>query len=120
MKQQEMYGFIKNRLKQIEALMTNKGTEYAEDRDGLVNFKESAAFQECTTKEALLGYWTKHVLSIKQMIKDDAQGQQDFPIEKWEEKTGDIILYMLLLECLVWEEETEKSALPPKQSHNKA
>jgi hypothetical protein len=119
MKQQEMYGFIKNRLKQIEALMTNKGTEYAEDRDGLVNFKESAAFQECTTKEALLGYWTKHVLSIKQMIKDDAHGQE-FPVEKWKEKTGDVILYMLLLECVVWEEEIEKIGPVTQQDHNKA
>lgn len=72
--------------------------------DRLHAFKVAASFQGITSKQALLGMLTKHLVSISDMVKSDKQ----YSIETWDEKITDSINYLLLLRAL--EVETQKDA----------
>lgn len=111
MKQVTMYTYINGRLAELDTLMFRKGVEYAPgDGDGLINFKEAAILQGITDKEALRGMVAKHIVALMDFIKREAVGVA-VPQHQWLEKTGDIIIYMLLLECMVIEEKST----PPTQ-----
>ena len=79
-----------------------KAGEYATDEDRLRNFKLAAALERCTPERALLGMWTKHLVSVIDIIEGIDQGK---PIDRklWDEKIGDSINYHLLLNGLVIE-----------------
>jgi hypothetical protein len=80
-------------------LLDSKGNEYNEDgEDRLKAFKLAAAYQGITSKQALLGMLTKHLVSISDMCKGG-----NYSVERWEEKIGDSINYLLLLKALVLE-----------------
>lgn len=49
-------------------------------------------------------FMVKHLTSITDML----QGDNDYPMELWEEKLGDAKNYLFLIECLVQEEKNEK------------
>lgn len=74
-----------------KAKQYNIGTE-----DRLHAFKVAASFQGITSKQALLGMLTKHLVSISDMVKSDKQ----YSIETWDEKLTDSINYLLLLKAL--------------------
>lgn len=72
-------------------------------RDRFRQFKVAAALQNLTPKQALCGMMCKHVTSIFDMVDTD----DDYPIEKWDEKITDNINYLLLLRGLIEEEKTD-------------
>ena len=93
---------LKNRLYRIEKILGVKASEYVKDSDRLSNFKRAAALQSCTPEKALSGFVSKHIVALYDFIEDLERG--DFrPVEQWDEKIGDIINYMVLLEALVIE-----------------
>lgn len=57
---------------------------------------------DTTPEKALLGMWIKHVISIADCINDD-DDRQDVKISMWDEKIGDAINYLILLEALIKE-----------------
>jgi hypothetical protein len=80
-----------------------KGAEYTgKDTDRLGNFKRVAGLMRCTPEKALAGLVAKHVVATYDFIDDLEKGQLR-PMEQWDEKLGDIILYAILLKALLME-----------------
>lgn len=94
---------IELRLLRIRDVLQLKNAGYAAgDRDKLHNFKAGATLLRSTPEKALLGYLTKHMVSIYDLVADLDSGKcasQDV----WREKIGDAINYLILLEALTEE-----------------
>src|SRR3989304_4618166 len=96
-----------NRIKaKIDNLCENKGLEYSDQTDRLSNFKRAAALEKCQPEQALLGMVTKQIVSIYDMV-DRLCENAVYPTEVTIEKTGDIIVYMIILQAL-FEERYER------------
>ena len=80
-------------------LLTSKSKEYDFGEDRLHSFKVAAAMLKTTPEEALLGYLTKHIMSIYDMVPE----VDKFTYEKFSEKITDTINYLLLLKGLLYE-----------------
>lgn len=91
---------ILEQLKKCEMLLCSKAKEYSLDTDRLASFKTGAQLQGITPKQCLMGYTTKHIVSISDMIRTNKK----FTLDRWEEKITDTINYLLLLKALVTEE----------------
>jgi hypothetical protein len=91
--------------------MIEKAREYAHKDDRLHNFKRAAALQGCTPSQALWGMAAKHIISVQDMVF------RHTPIteELLNEKIGDIINYLHLVEATLREE----AGLIPKPGENK-
>ena len=83
-----------------------KGSEYAPGYDVLQNFKDAANMNGTSEEQALWGYVTKQLVSLKDMVKTSPTNHS---MTHWEEKLSDVINYMLLLKAIVveahWNEE---------------
>ena len=91
----------------VEKLL-KKGEEYAEKEDDrLIAFKTAAALQRETPQKALSGMLAKHIVSIYQMCNNPKANS--YSLEKWHEKIGDSINYLVLLEGIIKEELDENS-----------
>lgn len=101
MNYEEFDVIVEERLEKIREILGKKAEEYARG-DRLSNFKRAAAAERCTPERALIGMWMKHVISILDMV-DDLEMEIVAPAEMWDEKIGDAINYLVLLEGLVRE-----------------
>jgi hypothetical protein len=79
-------------------VLLNKQKEYATE-DRLHNFRVAASFQQCTVEQALFGFLAKHLVSLSDMVKSG----ETYTDERWDEKIGDAINYLLLLRAVVAE-----------------
>ena len=84
-----------------------KAEEYATDDDRLHNFKQAAALQGVSPREALAGFMAKHTVSIYDMI----QSAEAYTLELWEEKITDHINYLLLLDAALKDEWLARTTL---------
>ena len=88
------------RIETTKQVLASKNAEYARKNDKLSNFKRAASLEQSTPEKALSGMLTKHIISVYDMIDDLEQGKNG-KIETWNEKIGDTINYMILLEALI-------------------
>ena len=93
---------LQNRMNQTGNILAMKAKEYASGIDRLHNFKRAAAMQGITPEKALVGMFTKHMVSIMDMV-DDLSYDRHSCMETWSEKLGDAINYLILLEGLIVE-----------------
>lgn len=97
----EFSDLLQRRLNLTVSVLDNKAVEYATGSDRLHNFKQAAAMLRCTPAQACLGFMTKHLVSVFDMV-------ETFPgtptVEKIDEKIGDAINYLILLEALLKEQ----------------
>ena len=93
---------VQARLKDIQSRLVFKQKHYARGDDRLHNFKRAANFTRQCEEKALLGMLTKQLVSIYDMV-DDLENEVSNPIELWDERIGDAIAYLILLEALVKE-----------------
>lgn len=100
MTDREFQQVLKRRLGLIQATLGTKAKEYARGNDRLWNFKRGAAIMRCTPEKALIGFWMKHVISLLDMV-DDLQGHIMGTRAQWDEKIGDAIVYLVLLEACI-------------------
>jgi hypothetical protein len=98
---------LKNRLYRTEQILEQKAAEYVKDTDRLSNFKRAAQLLSCTPERALLGFVAKHIVALSDFVEDLERGYYH-PMQQWDEKLGDIINYMILLEALLIERNQEK------------
>ena len=96
------------RVKKCLNVLCTKSDEYATDNDRLHNFKVAGDLQGCTQVKALGGMMCKHTVSVYDLINDYEAGK-DIPIALWDEKIGDSINYLLLLNAMVREGKLDKS-----------
>jgi len=101
MNNKEFRRITQARLNKTKTALLAKGSEYARG-DRLSNFKEVARMLGSTPETALLGMVVKHIQVTVDFIHDIDRGVVQ-PYERWDEKLGDIVAYMILLEALVRE-----------------
>jgi hypothetical protein len=88
-----------------------KDKEYSRGGDKLYNFKRAGVLQNITPEKALLGMWSKHLISIIDIINEiDVKIPSK---EMMNEKINDNINYLFLLEGLIEERrlELEKNSI---------
>lgn len=90
---------MKKRLQAIVKVLGNKAGEYASKGDRLHNFKVAARIDNETPAKALWGMAKKHLVSIMDMVDGKPA---DIPMIN--EKIGDMINYLILLEAVLKEE----------------
>lgn len=90
---------LDERIEAIRRVLQYKAEEYASSKDRLHNFKAAALLQHCTPAQALLGMLSKHLVSVVDMVLTDSLGDKPHP-DKLNEKIGDAINYLILLEAI--------------------
>jgi len=101
---------VETRVAAIKSVLTRKAKEYSSDTDRLHNFKVAAKLsrEETTPEQALFGMMRKHLTSVIDMVEDTATGK--YPDDALrDEKIGDSINYLILLEALLIERKVEGS-----------
>lgn len=93
---------VERRLGLVRETLLVKGREYARDGDRLSNFKNGAALLRCSPERALLGYVAKQAVSVVDFVRDLEAGVVHSRGE-WDEKIGDCVNYLILLEALLEE-----------------
>jgi ATP-dependent RNA circularization protein (DNA/RNA ligase family) len=90
---------VDKRLTAIKETLLVKGKEYRRDNDPLHNFRKGAAITNQSEEKVLWGFATKHLVSVMDMI-EDIEEYGILPKEDMlEEKIGDMINYLILLEA---------------------
>ena len=98
-------------LERTTKVLSTKSDEYSTESDKLWNFKRAGKMLNCTPEKALVGMWTKHIISILDIVdKLDSDGgfmdmndHYDEHLAMIEEKITDAINYLILLEALIRE-----------------
>lgn len=91
---------VDDRLRLTKNILSLKAGEYATSQDRLWNFRRAAKLSNNTPEQALLGMLTKHIISIYDMVDNvEANRCKD----AWQEKIGDAVSYLILLEALILE-----------------
>lgn len=99
MTNEEFKKIVESRIAKIYSTLTVKGEEYTKSNDRLLNFYDAAYLNGVAPEKALWGFVTKHIIALKDFIKTP----YDVKSDQFEEKIGDIICYMILLEALLSE-----------------
>lgn len=94
---------FEDRVQLCREVLCAKNKEYARGGDKLSNFKKAAALQSCEPSSALYGMLAKHLVSIADLINDREKGKE-IPTVLWEEKIGDALNYLFLLDAVVKED----------------
>jgi hypothetical protein len=98
MKQEQFNDILKFRLNAIQETLNNKAKEYAVG-DRLYNFKRAAEMLRTTPEKALFGMFMKHFVSVMDLVEGSI-----VPTEYLiNEKLGDAINYLILLEAILKE-----------------
>jgi hypothetical protein len=96
------------RIEKTKATLIKKAAEYSSDEDRLHNFKIAGRINGETPEKALWGMMAKHLVSVIDIIADSNRGKLPSASMR-DEKLGDAINYLILLEALL----IEKSPLEP-------
>jgi hypothetical protein len=96
---------VEARVEKIKKVLQKKAGEYASTTDRLHNFKAAAAADDTNAVKALWGMYLKHFVSVRDIVHKFQQGSpSSYPsVELMDEKLGDSINYMILLEGLLTE-----------------
>jgi len=92
---------VRERINSINTSLIVKGNEYAPQGDRLGNFKCGGVFNHETPERYLLGLVSKHIIALRDFIYELDTGGTTRDKPQWNEKIGDIINYMILLEGLL-------------------
>ena len=99
----EFSKILERQLDRCRNVLVFKSKEYdLETDDRFHSFKVAAELQGLTPKQALCGMMCKHVVSVFDMVESN----EDYSLEKWDEKITDNINYLLLLRGLIEEEKS--------------
>ena len=98
----EFLPVLNTRLQKTRDTLDGKADEYSRGGDRLSNFKQIAHLLSCTPERALIGLISKHIVALVDFINDLDDGTVQ-PYERWDEKMGDIVAYMVLLDALIIE-----------------
>jgi len=115
MNRKEFTKILNNRLKVCKGVLSRKGGVYATGMDRLSNFKSAGMLLNCTPERALQGMMTKHIVALNDFIAR-LDTNEVTPLAEWEEKIGDIINYLILLEAVVRERSNFPAVLPTNKS----
>lgn len=92
---------VSNRVKKIQSILGSKAKEYASGKDRYHNFHKAARMRDTTPERALDGMMMKHVVSVDDLLCWIDECPEKLTVEIVEEKIGDHINYLILLEGLL-------------------
>lgn len=104
---------LNRRLKSISLVLGEKAKEYAIG-DRLYNFKRAAEILRTTPEKALLGMMAKHLVSVFDLIEGNLRPS----IGMIDEKIGDAINYLILLEAILKENNLAVSSEKPADTRD--
>ena len=94
---------LEERIKKTREVLAAKNKEYASDVDKLHNFKRAGKMLQIAPEYALVGMMVKHTISILDIV-DKINNNKEYPTKEMiEEKVGDNVNYLILLEALIKE-----------------
>ena len=94
----EFNHLVEHRLGMCRKVLVKKASEYApDDEERLHNFYAGAAILGDTPAEYCLNLMTKHLVCVMEMARAEGSFDQGYIDEKF----GDLLNYVLLLEALV-------------------
>jgi hypothetical protein len=99
--------FVQTRLTKIKNVLIKKSYEYVRGDDKLYNFNRGSATLDQSREKYLMSLAMKHILSAIDMVEDIDKGishSNDYI----DEKIGDIINYMILLEVSLKQRNDER------------
>jgi hypothetical protein len=104
-RKQFVHDVVQRRVQLIQDVLQNKNEEYAGDDDVFKAFTEALPLSFHDTKQAVAWeFMVKHLQSIKLIIEEKAK-KSKLPDEKLlEEKIGDAINYLILIEGMFKED----------------
>lgn len=91
----DFYALVDRRLEKTRDVLISKGKQYSKEQNKLYNFRRAAKINQVPLKVALWSMSTKHLVSIIDMVESD----QHFDDDYIDEKIGDMINYLILLEA---------------------
>jgi hypothetical protein len=99
---------INDRVTKIKRTLSDKAKEYASNEDLLHNFKAAGRINKTSPEKALMGMALKHLVSVMDLVNElpDEPGIVKLKTteEKYiDEKVGDMVNYLILLEALLTE-----------------
>ena len=101
---------IEERLQKIKNTLQVKAKEYVRGDDRMHNFNVGSVINNSPREVVLHGFLLKHLISYFDMIDDISVGK--IPTNEYvDEKIGDIINYLILLEMSIKEKNELKDAL---------
>jgi len=101
---------VERRFEECKKTLVIKAKEYVRGDDRLSNFKDEAAMLRCSYAFACLSKLSKHVTSVVDLVKDEDNGLSHSK-SLWDEKIGDCVNYLILLEAIA--EERRQSCKTP-------
>lgn len=96
---------LQDQIDRVTAVLGSKAGEYATDDERLHNFKQAAALQGITLRQAVANFMAKHTISIFDLV----QKPNNLPEELWNEKITDHINYLILLQAALAEERKDEA-----------
>ena len=103
MKAEEFDLIVENRIKSIQKVLVEKSAEYASPVDRFHNFNVAARIINTSPEKALLGMMLKHLVSVLDMIDYARKTPERLTVPLIDEKIGDTVNYLVLLEGLLKE-----------------
>lgn len=96
---------LNERILKIQFTLSKKAEEYASDQDCLYNFKRAAEINQTNAADSLWGIATKHLVSIMDLVKETNCLTENVNVylNRIDEKIGDLINYLILLEAILKE-----------------
>jgi len=105
----EFNDLLRERLEAIENVLASKQDEYASDGNRLHNFDKAAEVIGTTPERALRGMWMKHLVSVLDIIESPTS--KNISKIHVDEKIGDTINYLILLEYMLERRRTDEEAI---------
>ncbi len=103
MTKQEFSKYLEQRLQRITDTLDKKGKEYAYIDNVFVNFEDGAEITGDCREKVIFNYMLKHLVSVIQIVRD--ANTYTYPTKKViEEKFGDLINYLILIEASLLEQ----------------
>ena len=102
MNREDFSRLLEERVGKIHAVLKNKAVEYAPGDDRLHNFKRAAKITGETPAQVCVGFMVKHLVSVLDIV-DGLSKRNSIRMEIVDEKIGDAINYLILLEALIKE-----------------
>lgn len=95
---------VKFRFSKCQETLVKKATEYATEGERLANFKRGASLLNTTPAHVAMGYGLKHLISVIDMV----EGRLPVTEEMMDEKFGDALNYLVLLEACLKDQQPKK------------
>jgi|GEM_PF-1541198 hypothetical protein len=93
------------RFEKCKETLLKKAREYATEDERLANFKRGASLLNTSSAKIAMGYGLKHLISVIDMV----EGRLPATEEMFDEKFGDALNYLVLLEACLKDQQNEIS-----------